>query len=216
MTANVHIQRLGLTDYKSVLEEQRAIQARLIKGEECNTIIICRHKTVITLGRRAKESNILVSQDVLKKNKIDVIKIERGGDITLHTPQQLMVYPLLNLDKIGHKNVHWYVDNIQKSVQDTLEELGMKSITFPDKPGVWISERKKISSLGIRISRWCTMHGFAINVLPSPEFNYIIPCGIKDIQMTSISEELKKEIPFDIIEELILKHFLHNMDLQAI
>jgi len=205
---NITILRLGLVNYDEVLTLQRSLQAELIAGVGKNTLILCQHPSVITLGRRAKTCHILASKDELLANRIEIFNVERGGDVTLHCPEQLVCYPILNISK--QHNVHWYVYNLEEIVIRVLAEFGIKALRISGKTGVWINKTIKISSLGVRISKWCTMHGFALNVNRCPDFNLIVPCGLTDVKMTSIEEELNisQKINMSEIEELVIKHFL--------
>jgi lipoate-protein ligase B len=205
---NLVIKQLGLTDYTTVLQLQRRLQADLMRGIDFNTLILCRHNPIITLGRRGDTKNILVSNDTLKTLGIEVIKIERGGDITLHTPEQIVCYPIINLEKLQQRGVHRYIYNLEETVIRTLAAFNINGIRLKDRTGVWLSESKKISSIGVRISKWCTLHGFALNVKASDKFKLINPCGFNDIQMTSISEETDRAVDFSEVENLIIKNFL--------
>jgi lipoate-protein ligase B len=205
---NLVIKQLGLTDYTTVLQLQRRLQADLMRGIDFNTLILCRHNPIITLGRRGDTKNILVTNETLKTLGIEVIKIERGGDITLHTPEQIVCYPIINLEKLQQRGVHRYIYNLEETVIRTLAAFNINGIRLKDRTGVWLSESKKISSIGVRISKWCTLHGFALNVKASDKFKLINPCGFNDIQMTSISEETDRAVDFSEVENLIIKNFL--------
>lgn len=208
MLNNLVIKQLGLTDYTTVLQLQRRLQADLMRGIDCNTLILCRHNPIITLGRRGDTKNILVTNETLKTLGIEVIKIERGGDITLHTPEQIVCYPIINLEKLQQRGVHRYIYNLEETVIRTLAAFNINGIRLKDRTGVWLSESKKISSIGVRISKWCTLHGFALNVKASDKFKLINPCGFNNIQMTSISEETDRAVDFSEVENLIIKNFL--------
>ncbi|MGI6523874.1 MAG: lipoyl(octanoyl) transferase LipB [Bdellovibrionota bacterium] len=208
MLNNLVIKQLGLTDYTTVLQLQRRLQADLMRGIDFNTLILCRHNPIITLGRRGDTKNILVTNETLKTLGIEVIKIERGGDITLHTPEQIVCYPIINLEKLQQRGVHRYIYNLEETVIRTLAAFNINGIRLKDRTGVWLSESKKISSIGVRISKWCTLHGFALNVKASDKFKLINPCGFNDIQMTSISEETDRAVDFSEVENLIIKNFL--------
>lgn len=186
---------LGLKDYNYVWELQKSLQKKLIDNDPDDYLIVCSHPQVITLGRSSDKNNILASKEELDKQHINIIKIERGGDVTWHGPEQIILYPILNLNR--HKrDVAWYLRNLEEVVIRTLNNLDIKTKRVEGDTGVWIDtneNRRKISSLGVRISRWCTLHGLSLNVLNCQNsFNLINPCGFSDILSTSVLSELPK------------------------
>ncbi len=200
---------LGQTSFKETWEQQKKLQHDLIKGTGTETLLICEHSPVITLGTSSKDENILVDESGLKNQGVELFKIERGGDVTYHGPGQLVVYPIINLN--NHKrDVAWYLRNLEQVIIDTLSHFDLKSGTIEGKTGVWTNPPekdnnngprdnhptvtqiplRKIASIGVRISRWCTMHGLSINVRNCTSgFNLINPCGFKDIVITSLEQE---------------------------
>lgn len=185
----LRVLELGLKPYREVWDLQKKLQAELIAGTGEQTLIICEHSPVITLGTSAEASNVLAREDELKTHGIEVIKIERGGDVTYHGPGQLVAYPILNLNYY-RRDVDWYLRQLEQIIIDTLADCGVTGMRIPGKTGVWTSDTKKIASIGVRLSRWCTMHGLSLNVQDcSVGFNLINPCGFRDIEMTSLEQE---------------------------
>ena len=185
-----------------------------MQGESEETLILCEHDPVITIGRSAKAGNLLASPEDLAKLGIEAIEIERGGDITYHGPGQLVAYPLLNLNN-HRRDVGWYLRLLEDVVIDTLQAFGITGLRYPGRTGVWtqvpenainfeLLERsaqrssqgrpRKIASIGVRLSRWCTLHGLALNVHDCRVgFQCINPCGFTDIDVTSMAEERPSE-----------------------
>ena len=184
----LHFIDLGLTHYQDVWEQQRSLQRKLIDNEGEQTILLCQHYPVITLGKGAKAENLLVSEELLKKQGVALFTIERGGDITFHGPGQLVVYPILNLNNY-RRDVGWYMRTLEDIVLRTLSSFSIKAEKIEGKTGVWIKNRK-IASIGVRLSRWCSMHGFSLNIGSDLSgYDFINPCGFTDIEMTSVTKE---------------------------
>ena len=201
----------GLKDYKETLDLQTQLFQTLVdekkEGKEGNEyILIGEHPPVITLGRRAKESNILVNETSLLSKGIKTYHIGRGGDVTYHCPGQMIVYPILDLERhnLGVKD---YVNLLEESIIRLLENYGLKSGRVEGASGVWVGkgtkEERKICAIGIKCSRFCTMHGLALNVSSDLSgFSMINPCGFQDKGVTSLQREFEfinmgnaKEIP---------------------
>ncbi len=201
------VMNLGVTPYLEVWELQKSLQKELIEGTGVDTLIICQHPATITLGSSASETNILANKDRLSELKVSVFKIERGGDVTYHGPGQLILYPIIDLKK-HKKDVAWYLRILEQSIIDTLSEYGLNTERISGKTGVWTklsetgnntspgdtktpnSQQAKIASIGVRISRWCTMHGLSLNIDDcSLGFSLINPCGYKNIKVTSCKQE---------------------------
>ena len=181
------------------------------KGEE--VILIGEHSPVITLGRRAKESNILVPNHILENRGVGVYHIGRGGDVTYHCPGQLIVYPIIDLEKhrLGVKS---YVELLEESVIRLLKNYGIKGERVDGATGVWIGKgsdkERKVCAIGIRCRRYCTMHGIGLNVTSDLEgFSLINPCGFKDKGVTSMKKELEiKDLDMGKIKKEFLDIFL--------
>lgn len=215
---SVRVYRLGMRPYKEVWDLQRNTQQALIQGKGEEILISCEHPPVITAGRSFHPENLLSNVTRLKELGIEYFEIERGGDLTYHGPGQLVVYPVLDLKKIK-KDVSWYMRSLEKVVIATLSHFGIKAISIQGKTGVWvkIDEKssvlpKKISSMGIRISRWVTLHGLSLNIKDCRSgFSLINPCGFKSDDMISIQEIKGKESPgLQIVQEVLIDEFLKH------
>lgn len=222
----------GLTDYKEAWDRQESIfsqsvqlkteirnrqQAVLAGGEEQeeiltpNYLIFCEHPHVYTLGKSGKADHLLLNEAGLKEKKAVYYPINRGGDITYHGPGQLVVYPILDLDNF-FTDIHLYLRTLEEAVIQTLAHYGIAAGRYPGYTGVWLdpdNERaRKICAMGVRCSRWVTMHGLAFNVNANLDyFGYIVPCGIDDKAVTSLNRELGHEVDLNEVKE-ILKHHI--------
>jgi len=225
----------GLIDYKQAWEKQEEIFSHTVQqkidirnregvvSEEDNItpnyLIFCEHPHVYTLGKSGKPEHLLLDEKGLKEKNAVYYPINRGGDITYHGPGQIVCYPILDLDNF-FTDIHLYLRTLEEAVILTLAEYGLKAGRYEGYTGVWFDagneNARKICALGVRCSRWVTMHGLALNV--NPDLNYfdnIIPCGIDDKAVTSMQQELGR--PADINEvKKILKHHisvLFNMEI---
>lgn len=185
---------LGLMPYDVAWDLQHKLQRGVIDGTEGEKIILVEHPDVITLGRHAKESNLLLSRDSLAKQGVGVFDIERGGDVTYHGPGQLVVYPIINLTehRLGVKK---YVDRLEEAVIHTIASYGLKGKRVEGATGVWLGkgnqDERKICAIGVKCSRFVTMHGLGLNVNTDlSRFGLINPCGFIDKGVTSIAREL--------------------------
>ena len=216
MNKNVDFIDLGLIDYKKCWDYQEVLFAKILKTKSLNRnseeqlktenyFIFCEHPNVYTLGKSGDEKNLLVSkQDLLKKNA-DFYKINRGGDITFHGPGQIVGYPIFDLDNF-FTDIHKYLRLLEEAVILTLNEYGVFCGRSRGETGVWVDAGKKnarkICALGVRTSRWVTMHGFALNVNTDLDyFNNIIPCGISNKKVTSIKNELDKQLKIEDVKK---------------
>ena len=212
----VEFQDLGLIDYKECWDYQtelfeNTVQQKIFNRKNPenkittkNHLIFCEHPHVYTLGKSGDEKNLLINDSFLKKKKASYYEINRGGDITYHGPGQLVVYPIFDLDHF-FTDIHKYLRFLEESVILTLKEYGIKAGRVSGLTGVWIDEGKpnarKICALGVKSSRWVTMHGIGFNINTNLDyFNYIVPCGIEDKQVTSMSKELKTTLNFQEIK----------------
>lgn len=185
---------LGTAKFQDVWAKQQSIQRALIEeaADAQETLILCEHPPVITYGKSARHTSLKVDiKDLNNKNNIDVIAIERGGDYTYHGFGQIVAYPLIDLRK-RKRDVGWYLRILEECVIETLKYFKISAIRDVGRTGVWIKDNqdstRKISSLGVRMSRWCTMHGLSLNVLKSSEdgFKFIEPCGLTGVEVTSM------------------------------
>ncbi len=193
---------MGRKSYKAVWDLQIKMQQQRIRGEIEDTLILVEHDPVYTLGKNADKDHLLQSRD----ESVDVFNIERGGDITFHGPGQLVGYPILDLSNYK-KSVSWYMRTLEQVLIDTLIEFKIIAQRNDGLTGVWVGD-EKIAALGVRISRWVTMHGFALNVNPDLSFyDGIIPCGIFDHGVTSMEQLLGKTQNNDNVKNVVIKKF---------
>lgn len=176
-----------------------------------NHLLFVEHPHVYTLGKSGHIENLLASQDFLSQIKASFVKTNRGGDITYHGPGQLVGYPILDLDNFK-PDIHLYMRNLEEVIIKTIADYGLKGARSQGETGVWLDVGKpyarKICAMGVKASRWVTMHGFALNVNTDLKyFEYIIPCGIKDKAVTSMERELDKTIPLEEVKEKAKNYF---------
>ena len=177
-----------------------------------NYFLLCEHPPVYTLGKSGKKENVLMSDEELAANNIGFFNTNRGGDITFHGLQQLVGYPILDLEKY-YTDIGKYLRNLEEVVILTIAEYGIKGGRSKGETGVWIDEdiagrERKICAIGVRCSRWITMHGFAMNVNTDLSyFNNIIPCGIENKQVTSIQKELGYSVNYEEVKEKLKRNF---------
>lgn len=228
-----YFQDFGLIDYKKAWDYQETLFAGIIekkmKNREVipedqeitpNYLLFCEHPPVYTLGKSGNPENLLLNDRELRDKDIAYYRINRGGDITYHGPGQLVGYPILDLDNF-FPDIHRYLRFLEESVIRTLHEFDIDSGRIEGLTGVWIDHIKqenprKICAIGVKSSRWVTMHGFAFNINTDLSyFDFIVPCGIRDKAVTSISKELKLEVNMEEVKELVKKHLeaLFNMEL---
>ncbi len=199
---NLQVQDLGLCSYKEVWDLQKNIQADRIAGKDQDTLLLVEHKPVYTFGKNADKNHLLQH---FPKN-VKIYHIERGGEITFHGPGQLVGYPILDLNNYK-KSISWYMRSLEQVIIDTLNLYGLEAIRKDGLTGVWIGD-EKIAALGVRISRWVTMHGFALNVNPDLSFyDGIIPCGIFDHGVTSMEQLLGEKQDMRKVKQVVLKKF---------
>ena len=220
----VHFQDLGLIDYKEAWDYQEILfktnvdakienrRADKVVTETINHLLFCEHSHVYTLGKSGDESNLLLSETILKQKGATYYKINRGGDITYHGPGQIVGYPILDLDYFL-TDIHKYLRLLEEMVILTLAEYGIEAGRYEGYTGVWLdadipNKARKICAMGVRCSRWVTMHGFAFNINANLDyFNNIVPCGILDKQVTSLQKELNKEIDVNEVKQKLKNHF---------
>ncbi|MDP2036612.1 MAG: lipoyl(octanoyl) transferase LipB [Ignavibacteria bacterium] len=197
---------LGFIDYQQAWDLQREIFAKRTKDEISDTFFMLEHPHTYTLGKVAEKENLISSEDQLKELGVSVYEIDRGGDITYHGPGQIVGYPIIKLSD-WKEDTHEYLRGLEEVIMKVCTDYGLTTHRNPKYTGVWIGERK-IAAIGIKVSRWTTMHGFAFNV--NTDLNYfggIIPCGIRDKEVTSLKRELGKEISIDEVKEKFVEKF---------
>jgi lipoyl(octanoyl) transferase len=187
----------------------------LTPGSELDTrhhLLFVEHPPVYTLGKSGKIENVLINEEMRSMKGIEFFRTNRGGDITFHGPGQIVGYPILDLEKF-YTDIGKYLRNIEEVIILTLAEYGIKGDRSPGETGVWIDPaikgmERKICAIGVRSSRWITMHGFALNVNTDLDyFNFIVPCGITDKQVTSLEEELGYSLDFEEVKEKVKNNF---------
>ncbi|MDP4261524.1 MAG: lipoyl(octanoyl) transferase LipB [Bacteroidota bacterium] len=238
---------LGLMEYKAAWDYQeqllqesvrRKTEARIqmseVEGQQSNFrpltsdldtqhyLLLVEHPPVYTLGKSGHIENVLIGEEMRSAKGIGFFRTNRGGDITFHGPRQIVGYPILDLEKF-ETDIGKYLRNIEKVVIQTLEEYGIEAGRSPGETGVWIDadkpgKERKICAIGVRSSRWVTMHGFALNVNTDlSHFNFIIPCGIQGKQVTSIEKELGHKADFEEAKEKVKRNFeeVFNVELRG-
>lgn len=222
MNKNVHLEELLQKDYKETWDYQADLLQAIVdvkiqnrKNETSletkNYFLFVEHPHVYTLGKSGEMSNLLLNEEQLKKKGATFYKINRGGDITYHGPGQIVGYPILDLENF-FTDIHKYLRFLEEAIILTIAEYGLKGERSDGETGVWLGVgtpfARKICAMGIRTSRWVTMHGFALNVNTDlGYFDNIIPCGIKGKAVTSMHAELGKEVAVAEVKEKILKYF---------
>lgn len=186
-----------------------------------NHLLFVEHDPVYTLGKSGHSENVLLSDQQMSERGIEFFKTNRGGDITFHGPQQIVGYPILDLEKFS-TDIGKYMRNLEEVIILTLNEYGINAGRSAGETGVWIDtgikgKERKIAALGVRCSRWITMHGFALNVNTDLSyFSGIIACGIADKQVTSIEKELGQNVPVDSVKEKLKHHFEKVFDAELV
>ncbi len=197
---------LNLIDYKEAWDLQKDLFERRYRNEISDTLLLLEHPHTYTLGKVADKKNLVGNESYLKENNISVYEIDRGGDITYHGPGQIVGYQIINLES-WQKDTHKYLRALEEVLMMTCKDYGLNSQRNSKYTGVWVGD-KKIAAIGIKISRWITMHGFAFNVNTDLNlFKGIIPCGISDKEVTSLNKELGKNISIDEVKSSLLKNF---------
>jgi lipoyl(octanoyl) transferase len=205
--SKVAVSNLGIVDYLPTWELQKNIAEDLISGKTENTLLLLQHPSVYTAGRRTEISD-------RPQDGTPVVDVDRGGKITWHGLGQLVGYPIVKLR--NSTDVVGFVREIETALIDACAELGIETERICDRSGVWVKDAqgdRKIAAIGIRVAKGVTTHGFAINVNPDlSAYDRIVPCGISDAGITSISKELGREVKIDEIQPLIEKHILAALE----
>ena len=216
------VRDLGNINYQECFEIQKELQNEIIdiklRNRKNNTnlktpnyLLFVEHNHVYTLGRSGDKNHLLFSEDILNDKDISFHYTNRGGDITYHGIGQIVGYPIFDLDNF-FTDIHKYLRFLEEVIILTLAEYGLSAHRSQGETGVWLDVGKpnarKICAMGVKASRWVTMHGFALNVNTDLSFfDYIIPCGIKGKSVTSLKKELGKEIPLNDVKVILVKHF---------
>ena len=215
-----------IIDYKTAWDNQEALFQKIIQTKkeaqdtrDLETVFLCQHPHVYTLGRNGQVNNLLVNEDFLRKIEATFYKIDRGGDITYHGPGQLVGYPVLDLENHGG-SLKSYVYSMEEAIIQTLAHYGMQGARLKGAAGVWLdsntSNARKICAIGVRASRFVTMHGFALNVNTDlTYFNYINPCGFTDKGVTSMQKELGKPVDMEEVKEIFKRNLIKILYLRG-
>ena len=196
----------GTLSYENAWNLQNGLKKARLEERVGDTLILLQHPPTITLGRRGNEDNILVEADALKRQGIEIFVTDRGGDVTFHGPGQLVGYPIISLKEHGLSVSH-YMKRLEDVIMRTLQDLGVIAKKIPHIIGIWVGE-KKIASLGIRVTRGVTSHGFALNINNDLRpFEFINPCGMKGLKVTSLREVLGEDVHCTYIANVLVTHF---------
>ena len=224
---NIIVKNLGKFNYADCFEYQKKIQNEIIqikldnrnkriKKITPNYLLFVEHDHVYTLGNSGNSENLLFNENILKQKGIEFYKTNRGGDITYHGPGQLVCYPIIDMENF-YTDIHRYLRDLEETIIHTLNVLGITASGNSNETGVWIDvgklNERKICAMGIKVSRWVTMHGLALNVNTNLSFfEGIIPCGISNKGVTSISNELNKEVKMDLVQKIFTEKFLDQFN----
>jgi lipoyl(octanoyl) transferase len=202
----VEVRRLGIVSYAEAVDLQERLVRQRKAGEIPDQLLLLQHPPVITLGVRARNdrSHVLANEAVLNARGVEIFETGRGGDVTFHGPGQLVVYPILELSP-DRRDVHRYVRDLEDVVIQTTARFGVEATRAHGLTGAWVG-RDKIAAIGVRISRWITSHGFALNVNTDlSNFDLIVPCGITDRGVTSMQHVLGRAIGMAAVEEAVIE-----------
>jgi len=207
--------KTGLLDYQSAWDWQRELHQQRVSGEIVDTLILTEHPHTYTIGKAGGEEHLIADEGVLKQNGITVYRIDRGGDVTYHGPGQIVGYPILDLHNY-YLDVHRFLRDLEEVIIQTLAEYDIRAGRVDGLTGVWVGEAK-IAAIGVKVSRWVTMHGFAFNVNTDLKyFENIIPCGITDKPVTSMAKLLGGEVDYDAVQEAVWKKFEAVFEIELI
>jgi lipoyl(octanoyl) transferase len=212
----VRVHRLGLVEYGQALALQEELHAKRVLGEIPDTLLLLEHMPVVTLGRAAKIDNVLLTRERLAARGIGLYETGRGGDVTYHGPGQLVGYPILDLSP-DRRDVRRYVRDLEELMIRVSDDFGLRAERLEGMNGTWIRDEalgdRKIGAIGVRISRWITMHGFAYNVTTDlADFGVIVPCGIRGKGVTSLARELERDVSIDEVADRVELAFAERFD----
>lgn len=232
----IYRKELGRIDYQPAWEYQEQllnenVRIKLAKGrgeplpegvtDTTHYLLFCEHPPIYTLGKSGHMENLLLNEEQMNEKGITLVPTNRGGDITYHGPGQIVGYPILDLEHF-YTDIGRYLRNLEEVVIRTLAEYGVQGDRSAGETGVWLdphdkAKARKICAMGVRCSRWVTMHGFALNVNTDLDyFGNIIPCGITDKKVASLHEELGREVPVEEVKDKLSKHFEAVFDAKVV
>lgn len=202
----LNIINLQIEPYKKIWDFQKKLYQLRLNNLIDDTLILLEHSHTYTLGKSADKNHLLASSENLSSDEIDIFDIDRGGDITYHGPGQIVGYPIIKLNDL-YEDVHRYLRELEELIIRTLKDFQVTAVRDDDYTGVWVN-KNKIAAIGIKVSRWVTMHGFAFNINTDLSFfEKIIPCGIFEKGVTSLAQELGTKINLENVKEVVIKHF---------
>jgi lipoyl(octanoyl) transferase len=208
------VRRCGRISYADGLELQSKLVRARQAGEIPDTLLLLEHEPVFTLGRNARRENVLSTEEALRARGFEIFETGRGGDVTYHGPGQLVGYPILDLSP-DRQDVHRYVRDLEEVMLRTCGDYGIAAERVAGLTGTWVGH-DKIGAIGVRIARWVTSHGFAFNVgTDLSAFGLIVPCGIRDRGVTSLTRLLGREVPMDDVMGRVAAHFAAVFDREA-
>ena len=203
---------LGVVRYHEAYQIQKKALTKATTKASCE-LFLCEHFSVVTLGRLADEKNILVDQEIAEKG-IEILKIDRGGDVTFHAPGQLVAYPIFPLDNFG-KDLKLFIFKLEQVIIDLLGYFGILSSRLKGHTGVWVGH-KKIASIGVGVQKWVSFHGLALNVSTRLEdFSIIKPCGL-DVEMTSMNNETETQVEMQDVKKQLILSFKNVFNLEIL
>lgn len=204
---------LGLMPYRESWRLQQALHAKRQANAIPDTLILVEHPPVITLGKGFRPENLCLSMDAYAERGIEVCPTDRGGDVTCHNPGQLVGYPIFDVQAHG-RDLHRFLRQIEEALIRSLQTFGIEAGRHPRYTGVWVGD-DKIAAIGIRVARWVSMHGFALNVNNDLSlFQLIVPCGIADKGVTSMAQLLGQRVPMEQVKAAVQAHFGHLFGLE--
>ena len=212
-SVSCQVKDLGLIDYEEAFQLQKQTVSQVIQGES-DTLLLCEHPVVFTLGRLADEQNFLIPQKDIAARGMKIVRIDRGGELTVHGPGQMVTYPIFNLNHF-RRNLRHFLYKLEQVAIDFLQDFDIVARRISGQRGVWVGPQK-IASLGIGVKKWISFHGMAINVNTDLNlFSMIKPCGL-DVKMTSVSELIGHDVDLKDIKERIVKNYCRNFDLRIV
>jgi lipoyl(octanoyl) transferase len=213
----IEVRRLGVVKYGDALDLQKRFVEERKAGRIPDQLLLLQHPPVITLGVKSKDAraNVLASPDDLERAGVEIFETGRGGDVTFHGPGQLVGYPILDLNP-DRRDVHKYVRDLEEALIRTAAAFGVTAGRQPGLTGVWVGDTK-LAAIGVRIARWITSHGFALNVSTNlTSFNLIVPCGITDKGVTSLAKLVHRDVPMTDVENAVIAAMAAIFDRQPV
>jgi lipoyl(octanoyl) transferase len=209
------VRRLGRVPYAEGLQIQEQLVAERQAGRIVDVLLLLEHDPVFTMGRNAQAENVLLSKDALEAKGFQLFETGRGGDVTYHGPGQAVGYPILELPT-ERRDVHRYVRDLEEVMIRACADYGITAARIAGKTGAWVG-KDKVGAIGVRIARWVTSHGFALNVATDLDpFTMIVPCGIRDHGVTSLARLLGRDVAMDEVEDRLARHLADVMDLEIV